>query len=297
MPEVLPKPTPFCFWQVLLNPEHHIFPLPSCFHRRSSGKKTAGRPRAWGHGATHHHLPKCAGRDPYAQRSHTPSTTNFQQLFISPALILWSLFTGSKHRAGSFHLQFSPSFTRTQQTTCREDITTASPALCSHVAEPHPPLNLTVLHQRNQLQSISCTCTRLKARAGQPWVPLANQISEKHLHFHKSQICCHFFFQPLRISSQPGPQKRCLFVCRHGERMDVVFGKYWLSQCFDAKGEWAPLGPSGSGFRWRKESNSCPEQSLDGNSGFQKGALTLWQQSCTRCSNKSQGVNIALANV
>ncbi|XP_009075617.1 PREDICTED: ubiquitin-associated and SH3 domain-containing protein B, partial [Acanthisitta chloris] len=44
--------------------------------------------------------------------------------------------------------------------------------------------------------------------------------------------------QPLRISSQPGPQKRCLFVCRHGERMDVVFGKYWLSQCFDAKGRY-----------------------------------------------------------
>ncbi|EDL95238.1 similar to RIKEN cDNA 2810457I06 (predicted) [Rattus norvegicus] len=43
--------------------------------------------------------------------------------------------------------------------------------------------------------------------------------------------------QPLRVNSQPGPQKRCLFVCRHGERMDVVFGKYWLSQCFDAKGE------------------------------------------------------------
>ncbi|XP_072835288.2 ubiquitin-associated and SH3 domain-containing protein B isoform X1 [Pogona vitticeps] len=44
--------------------------------------------------------------------------------------------------------------------------------------------------------------------------------------------------QPLRITSQPGPQKRCLFVCRHGERMDVVFGKYWLSQCFDAKGRY-----------------------------------------------------------
>ncbi|KAF4799726.1 hypothetical protein TURU_052009 [Turdus rufiventris] len=43
--------------------------------------------------------------------------------------------------------------------------------------------------------------------------------------------------QPLRMSSQ-GPQKRCLFVCRHGERMDVVFGKYWLSQCFDAKGRY-----------------------------------------------------------
>uniref|UniRef100_H3BI14 Ubiquitin associated and SH3 domain containing B n=1 Tax=Latimeria chalumnae TaxID=7897 RepID=H3BI14_LATCH len=44
--------------------------------------------------------------------------------------------------------------------------------------------------------------------------------------------------QPLRLNSQAGPQKRCLFVCRHGERMDVVFGKYWLSQCFDAKGKY-----------------------------------------------------------
>ncbi|XP_078537964.1 ubiquitin-associated and SH3 domain-containing protein B [Lissotriton helveticus] len=43
--------------------------------------------------------------------------------------------------------------------------------------------------------------------------------------------------QTLRVN-QPGPQKRCLFVCRHGERMDVVFGKYWLSQCFDAKGRY-----------------------------------------------------------
>uniref|UniRef100_G3UF64 Ubiquitin associated and SH3 domain containing B n=1 Tax=Loxodonta africana TaxID=9785 RepID=G3UF64_LOXAF len=40
------------------------------------------------------------------------------------------------------------------------------------------------------------------------------------------------------LANQPGPQKRCLFVCRHGERMDVVFGKYWLSQCFDAKGRY-----------------------------------------------------------
>uniref|UniRef100_A0A8C9W203 Ubiquitin associated and SH3 domain containing B n=1 Tax=Scleropages formosus TaxID=113540 RepID=A0A8C9W203_SCLFO len=31
---------------------------------------------------------------------------------------------------------------------------------------------------------------------------------------------------------------RTLFVCRHGERMDVVFGKHWLSQCFDAKGRY-----------------------------------------------------------
>ncbi|KAM4652613.1 ubiquitin-associated and SH3 domain-containing protein B [Discoglossus pictus] len=44
--------------------------------------------------------------------------------------------------------------------------------------------------------------------------------------------------QPLRVNSQSGSKKRCLFVCRHGERMDVVFGKYWLSQCFDAKGRY-----------------------------------------------------------
>ncbi|XP_039220026.1 ubiquitin-associated and SH3 domain-containing protein B [Crotalus tigris] len=44
--------------------------------------------------------------------------------------------------------------------------------------------------------------------------------------------------QPLRIANTPGLQKRCLFVCRHGERMDVVFGKYWLSQCFDTKGRY-----------------------------------------------------------
>uniref|UniRef100_A0AAZ3SJZ2 Ubiquitin-associated and SH3 domain-containing protein B n=1 Tax=Oncorhynchus tshawytscha TaxID=74940 RepID=A0AAZ3SJZ2_ONCTS len=32
--------------------------------------------------------------------------------------------------------------------------------------------------------------------------------------------------------------KRSLFVCRHGERMDVVFGKHWITQCFDAKGRY-----------------------------------------------------------
>uniref|UniRef100_A0A3P9QHR8 Ubiquitin associated and SH3 domain containing Ba n=1 Tax=Poecilia reticulata TaxID=8081 RepID=A0A3P9QHR8_POERE len=34
-------------------------------------------------------------------------------------------------------------------------------------------------------------------------------------------------------SSSP---KMRLFVCRHGERMDVVFGKHWVTQCFDSKG-------------------------------------------------------------
>ncbi|XP_078389213.1 ubiquitin-associated and SH3 domain-containing protein B-like isoform X2 [Cetorhinus maximus] len=51
-----------------------------------------------------------------------------------------------------------------------------------------------------------------------------------------SSVIC----QPVAMVSQnsrSGPQKRDLYVCRHGERMDVVFGKHWLTQCFDAKGE------------------------------------------------------------
>lgn len=41
----------------------------------------------------------------------------------------------------------------------------------------------------------------------------------------------------LRTNSQSLLPKRTLFVCRHGERMDVVFGKHWITQCFDAKGQ------------------------------------------------------------
>nr|XP_023648195.1 ubiquitin-associated and SH3 domain-containing protein B-like [Paramormyrops kingsleyae] len=44
--------------------------------------------------------------------------------------------------------------------------------------------------------------------------------------------------QVLRVFGQTKPPKRTLFVCRHGERMDVVFGKHWLSQCLDAKGRY-----------------------------------------------------------
>lgn len=51
--------------------------------------------------------------------------------------------------------------------------------------------------------------------------------------------CDLFYFQQvLRISGSHSRQpKRTLFVCRHGERMDVVFGKHWLSLCSDSKGE------------------------------------------------------------
>uniref|UniRef100_A0A3P9LRH2 Ubiquitin-associated and SH3 domain-containing protein B n=1 Tax=Oryzias latipes TaxID=8090 RepID=A0A3P9LRH2_ORYLA len=37
---------------------------------------------------------------------------------------------------------------------------------------------------------------------------------------------------------QPSMSKMRLFVCRHGERMDVVFGKHWVTQCFDSKGRY-----------------------------------------------------------
>ena len=31
-------------------------------------------------------------------------------------------------------------------------------------------------------------------------------------------------------------------MCRHGERMDVVFGKHWVTQCFDTKGQSEGVG-------------------------------------------------------
>uniref|UniRef100_A0A3Q3GY79 Ubiquitin associated and SH3 domain containing Bb n=1 Tax=Labrus bergylta TaxID=56723 RepID=A0A3Q3GY79_9LABR len=49
-------------------------------------------------------------------------------------------------------------------------------------------------------------------------------------------LICHPMQVLLRFHSrQP---KRTLFVCRHGERMDVVFGKHWLSLCSDSKGKY-----------------------------------------------------------
>lgn len=42
--------------------------------------------------------------------------------------------------------------------------------------------------------------------------------------------------QVMRAACQPSLSKMRLFVCRHGERMDVVFGKHWVTQCFDSKG-------------------------------------------------------------
>uniref|UniRef100_A0A674E8T1 Ubiquitin-associated and SH3 domain-containing protein B n=2 Tax=Salmo trutta TaxID=8032 RepID=A0A674E8T1_SALTR len=44
--------------------------------------------------------------------------------------------------------------------------------------------------------------------------------------------------QMLSPTTQSCLPKRSLFVCRHGERMDVVFGKHWITQCFDAKGRY-----------------------------------------------------------
>ncbi|XP_037312268.2 ubiquitin associated and SH3 domain containing Bb [Pungitius pungitius] len=52
-------------------------------------------------------------------------------------------------------------------------------------------------------------------------------------------VICHPMQQVLRIGAGLSRQpKRTLFVCRHGERMDVVFGKHWLSLCSDSKGRY-----------------------------------------------------------
>ncbi|XP_015248273.1 PREDICTED: ubiquitin-associated and SH3 domain-containing protein B-like [Cyprinodon variegatus] len=51
-------------------------------------------------------------------------------------------------------------------------------------------------------------------------------------------VICHPMQQVQRFSGSHTRQpKRTLFVCRHGERMDVVFGKHWLTLCSDSKGE------------------------------------------------------------
>ncbi|KAM9800875.1 ubiquitin associated and SH3 domain containing Bb isoform 2-T2 [Neosynchiropus ocellatus] len=51
-------------------------------------------------------------------------------------------------------------------------------------------------------------------------------------------LICHPM-QVLRFSGSHSRQpKRTVFVCRHGERMDVVFGKHWLSLCSDSKGRY-----------------------------------------------------------
>uniref|UniRef100_A0A671YEA4 Ubiquitin associated and SH3 domain containing B n=1 Tax=Sparus aurata TaxID=8175 RepID=A0A671YEA4_SPAAU len=44
--------------------------------------------------------------------------------------------------------------------------------------------------------------------------------------------------QVSRPICQSSLSKMRLFVCRHGERMDVVFGKHWVTQCFDSKGRY-----------------------------------------------------------
>uniref|UniRef100_A0A665UBM6 Ubiquitin-associated and SH3 domain-containing protein B n=1 Tax=Echeneis naucrates TaxID=173247 RepID=A0A665UBM6_ECHNA len=68
----------------------------------------------------------------------------------------------------------------------------------------------------------------------------------------------------IRPTSQPSLSKMRLFVCRHGERMDVVFGKQWVTQCFDSKGRYIRSNlnmpsslPARSGGHWDYDKD-CP---------------------------------------
>ncbi|XP_067113716.1 ubiquitin-associated and SH3 domain-containing protein B isoform X2 [Osmerus mordax] len=70
--------------------------------------------------------------------------------------------------------------------------------------------------------------------------------------------------QTMTPSCQSGLAKRRLFVCRHGERMDVVFGKHWITQCFDAKGRYIrsnlnmPLSLPARTGGFREYDKDCP---------------------------------------
>uniref|UniRef100_A0A4W4G0D6 Ubiquitin associated and SH3 domain containing Ba n=1 Tax=Electrophorus electricus TaxID=8005 RepID=A0A4W4G0D6_ELEEL len=76
-------------------------------------------------------------------------------------------------------------------------------------------------------------------------------------------VICHPM-QMMRPTSQPLLPKRTLFVCRHGERMDVVFGKHWITQCFDAKGRYVrsnlnmPCNVLGRSGGYREYDKDCP---------------------------------------
>ncbi|TSK82124.1 Ubiquitin-associated and SH3 domain-containing protein B [Bagarius yarrelli] len=86
-----------------------------------------------------------------------------------------------------------------------------------------------------------------------------NSLMEQH---HMSVVC--HPMQMLRTNSQPRLPKRTLFVCRHGERMDVVFGKHWITQCFDAKGRYIrsnlnmPSSLPGRSGGYREYDKDCP---------------------------------------
>uniref|UniRef100_A0A8C6WGQ5 Ubiquitin-associated and SH3 domain-containing protein B n=1 Tax=Neogobius melanostomus TaxID=47308 RepID=A0A8C6WGQ5_9GOBI len=79
-----------------------------------------------------------------------------------------------------------------------------------------------------------------------------------------SGLCPPMQVQYIVSTLQPCSSKRRLFVCRHGERMDVVFGKHWISQCFDSKGHYIRSNlnmptslPSRSGC-YRDYDKDCP---------------------------------------
>lgn len=85
--KAFPKPTSSYLWQVLLNSEYYVFPIPSSLHWWSSGKKTAGRPRTWRYGATHHHLPEHAGRDPHTHIDHTQLQGQVSSNWVFPNMV------------------------------------------------------------------------------------------------------------------------------------------------------------------------------------------------------------------
>uniref|UniRef100_A0A8C6SFA2 Ubiquitin-associated and SH3 domain-containing protein B n=1 Tax=Neogobius melanostomus TaxID=47308 RepID=A0A8C6SFA2_9GOBI len=103
-----------------------------------------------------------------------------------------------------------------------------------------------------------------RADESDTWV--SSTVPPMHIYFFSSKCFDRNFLLIFvsRSTLQPCSSKRRLFVCRHGERMDVVFGKHWISQCFDSKGHYIRSNlnmptslPSRSGC-YRDYDKDCP---------------------------------------
>uniref|UniRef100_A0A7N6BL75 SH3 domain-containing protein n=1 Tax=Anabas testudineus TaxID=64144 RepID=A0A7N6BL75_ANATE len=88
-----------------------------------------------------------------------------------------------------------------------------------------------------------------RADESDTWVSYGSFHPHRSLSTHAGAALSYYLIFPVacrqkgiagvsRPANQSSLSRMRLFVCRHGERMDVVFGKHWITQCFDSKGRY-----------------------------------------------------------